>query len=79
MRIFRSIKEVESQTIETRRDFVWQASVYKVGKPKNKDDLIDTCAYGLDIRNEYWHLLKRLDELYAINTEHAVVGNNVCF
>lgn len=83
-RIRQFIAELYRQTyylhnLETRRDFVWQASVYKVGKPKNKDDLIDTCAYGLDIRNEYWHLLKRLDELYAINTEHAVVGNNVCF
>jgi hypothetical protein len=41
----------------TRRDFTWQASLYKIGKKDNKDDLLDACAYGIDVRNEYWHLV----------------------
>jgi hypothetical protein len=43
--------------------FVWQAMKYKVGltkskDKKNKDDILDACAYGLDVRNEYWHLVR---------------------
>jgi hypothetical protein len=44
----------------TRRDFTWQASMYKIGKKDNKDDLLDAIAYSLDIRNEYWHLLHNI-------------------
>lgn len=40
--------------------FVWQAMKYKIGKKKNKDDILDAVAYGLDVRNEYWHLIKNL-------------------
>ena len=54
----------------TRRDFVWQGSMYKVGKKDNKDDLLDACAYGLDIRNEYWHLL---------TPPHRVIEHSDCF
>lgn len=41
----------------SRRDFVWQASMYKIGQKENRDDLLDAVAYGLDIRNKYWHLI----------------------
>lgn len=43
---------------DTRAAFVWQATKYKLGKRDNKDDLLDACAYGLDIRNEFWQYLK---------------------
>lgn len=61
----------------TRRDYVWQASVYKIGKSDNKDDLLDAIAYGLDIRNEFWHLIKppRLDRI--IEGECSVVLSNI--
>lgn len=64
---------------ETRRDYVWQASVYKIGKTDNKDDLLDAIAYGQDIRNEFWHLIKppRLDNW--IEGVCSVVGNNTPF
>ena len=39
----------------TRTGFVFQATKYKVGKKKNKDDILDCDAYSIDIRNEYWH------------------------
>lgn len=38
--------------------FLWQAMKYKIGAKKNKDDILDAAAYGLDMRNEYWHLIK---------------------
>lgn len=41
-----------------RAAFIWQAMKYKLGQKKNKDDLLDACAYGLDMRNEFWHLIK---------------------
>lgn len=64
---------------ETRRDFVWQASVYKLGKPKNKDDLLDAIAYGIDVRNEYWHLIYRLNTVSVLHQKAKVVGYNTCF
>lgn len=64
---------------ETRRDYTWQASLYKLGKTDNKDDLLDAIAYSLDIRNEYWHLITppRLDSY--INGECSVVPDNTPF
>ena len=58
---------------------MWQASLYKIGKTDNKDDLLDAIAYGLDIRNEFWHLIKppRLDRI--IEGVCSVVGNNTPF
>lgn len=41
----------------TRRDFVWQASMYKIGVKDNRDDLLDAIAYGIDVRNKFWHLI----------------------
>jgi hypothetical protein len=53
----------------TRRDYTWQASMYKIGKKDNKDDLLDAVAYGLDVRNEYWHLLHNIR-----NSNRAIAG-----
>lgn len=47
-------------THEARADFIWQATKYKVGAKKNKDDILDADAYGLDVRNEYWHMITNL-------------------
>lgn len=57
---------------ETRRDFVWQASLYKIGKSKNKDDLLDAISYGIDVRNEYWHLI------YTLNGSRSTIDHNKC-
>lgn len=60
----------------TRADFVWQALAYKIGKTDNRDDLLDGCAYGLDVRNEYWHLIgirSQIDAAYE--TAHVVQDN----
>lgn len=59
--------------------FVWQAMKYKVGAKKNKDDILDGCAYGLDVRNEYWHLVRNLKQSGAIAVDARVVGNNTPF
>ena len=62
---------------ETRRDFTWQASLYKIGNKKNKDDLLDACAYGLDVRNEFWHLITPPTRGAIIPGECHVVNNNI--
>ena len=46
---------------ESRRDFTWQASMYKIGAKDNKDDLLDAISYGIDVRNEFWHLIYPLN------------------
>jgi len=64
----------------TRTSFVWQASMYKVGKKNNKDDLLDAIAYGLDIRNEYWHAISNLRRIAtSIEGEARVVAANTPF
>lgn len=63
-----------------RRSFVWQASMYKIGKPNNRDDILDTDAYGLDVRNEYWHLITNLKRhAKIVESSCSVIGNNTCF
>lgn len=63
-----------------RRDFTWQASLYKIGKKDNRDDLLDAVAYGEDVRNEYWHLLSNLRRMaVTVDGECQVVGNNTPF
>lgn len=64
---------------DERAKFVWQASQYKVGKKKNKDDLLDACAYGLDVRNEYWELVTNLKTLGKTAVQARVVFNNTPF
>jgi hypothetical protein len=59
--------------------FVWQAMKYKLGKKKNKDDLLDACAYGLDVRTEYWHLVKNLRTEHLYRQTAQVVHNNTPF
>lgn len=60
--------------------YVWQAMKYKVGKKDNKDDILDAVAYGLDVRNDYWHLVKNMKSAgkWLIEDAH-VVGNNTPF
>lgn len=64
---------------QTRRDFTWQASIYKLGKTDNKDDLLDACAYGLDVRTEYWPMITLLDHGLTIDGECRVVSDNTPF
>lgn len=60
--------------------FVWQGMKYKFGKKDNKDDVLDACAYGLDVRNEYWHLVTNLKKIGLTNQGTArVVSNNTPF
>lgn len=59
--------------------FVWQAMKYKIGQKNNKDDILDACAYGLDVRNEYWHLVRNLKTKMITAPTARVVGNNTPF
>ncbi|EDO29124.1 predicted protein [Nematostella vectensis] len=59
--------------------FIWQAMMYKIGQKKNKDDILDACAYALDVRTNYWHLITNLKRisLYKLTTEKiATVHKN---
>ena len=63
-----------------RAAYIWQAMKYKIGKKKNKDDLLDACAYGLDVRTNYWHLVKNLRTVGMLaNSAATVVENNTPF
>ena len=65
---------------QARREFNWQGSLYKIGKKNNKDDILDAVAYSLDIRNEYWHLIRPIiDNGYQVNHELCSVVHNSCF
>jgi hypothetical protein len=60
--------------------YVWQAMKYKIGKKDNKDDILDAVAYGLDVRNEYWHLVKNNKAAGKwLVSNVGVVGNNTPF
>lgn len=62
-----------------RAAFVWQAMKYKLGLKKNKDDILDCCAYALDMRNDFWHLIgNRKIEQRAL-AHVAVRTNNTPF
>lgn len=63
----------------TRPAFVFQATKYKIGAKKNKDDILDADAYGLDVRNEYWHLVGNLQTQQKKLTNATVVSNNTPF
>lgn len=60
--------------------YVWQAMKYKIGQKKNKDDILDCVAYGLDVRNEYWHLVKNIKSAGKwIASDAHVVSDNTPF
>lgn len=59
--------------------FIWLAMKYKIGHKKNKDDLLDCCSYGLDVRNEYWYLVSNNRIKKLENEEVHVVVNNTPF
>ena len=64
---------------ETRANFVWQASKYKIGAAKNRDDILDADAYGLDVRNEYWELVTNLKTQFQALPLAVVQDDNTPF
>lgn len=64
---------------KVRAIFIWQAMKYKLGQKKNKDDFLDACAYGLDMRNEYWHLIKNNQVAQKFLLAARVQDNNTSF
>ncbi len=66
------------ETEEERSAFTFQAMKYRIGSKNNKDDLLDATAYGEDMRQEYWHLIRNNNIIK--DTRHVgVVGNNTSF
>lgn len=67
------------ETPEERALFQWQAMAYKLGKKDNKDDILDAQSYGLDVRAEYWHLIRN-NKVFLIDKQAAsVVIDNTPF
>jgi len=62
-----------------RTVYVWQAMKYKLGKKDNKDDVLDCVAYGLDVRNQYWHLVSNLKASGKFEMIAGVQVNNTPF
>jgi len=62
-----------------RATYTWQAMKYKIGKKDNKDDILDCVAYGLDVRNEYWHLVTNLKTVTRTQKSARVLTDNTPF
>ncbi|WCD44260.1 putative large terminase [Polaromonas phage Tiera] len=62
-----------------RAIYIFQAMKYKLGKKDNKDDILDACAYGLDVKTEYWHLITNLRNVGRWASEVRVIENNTSF
>lgn len=60
-----------------RVKFVYQATAYRVGKPKNKDDYLDCPAMGIEVRNQFAHLLSVRRVPFMQKTR--VIGQNTPF
>lgn len=58
-----------------RAQVMWQLQKYKIGKKDNKDDIIDACAYGIDVRAEYWHLVTNLVLKRIMNNAKVIEAN----
>lgn len=64
---------------DAKPTWLWQAHKYKIGAPKNKDDILDAVAYGLDVRTEYWHLVTNLLNRIKSAQEQVLVLDNTPF
>lgn len=62
--------------IQDRQRVVYQAMQYKIGKKNNKDDLLDGCAYGLDVRQEYWEQIRMIVRPQTDKSNEVTVINN---
>ncbi|MGE4259168.1 MAG: head assembly cofactor [Candidatus Babeliales bacterium] len=59
--------------------YVWQAMKYKIGQKENEDDILDAVAYSLDIRADYWHLIKNMKATGKWLVETEIVEDNTPF
>lgn len=57
--------------------WTWEGMAYKIGKTDNKDNILDATAYGLDMRNEFWHLIKNrhTDSAYSEEIPQVIEDN----
>lgn len=62
-----------------RAVFIWQATKYKLGKKNNKDDILDACAYGLDVRADYWQYVTNLRNTGKWQETAKVIEHNTPF
>jgi len=77
------IKEIYGEEYYFLRDtdrqrFTWQATAYRLGKKKNRDDWLDSPSMGLEVRNTYWPLLS-VREHQQLGSQFRVQANNTPF
>jgi hypothetical protein len=64
---------------DDRVRYVFQGMSYKIGKPKQKDDILDTCAYIEELRKpENWNFIHQFP-MSAPETETGVLINDDAF
>lgn len=83
-RIRVSVQQLLSKTwfiadLDARHRYVFQAMSYKIGKTKNKDDILDVGAYVEDVRADFWDLVHSVQLNKPVNNTARVVGNNTPF
>jgi len=62
---------------KVRNMVMFQALAFKVERKDNTDDILDACAYGLDVRNEYQDLVvDRFDDSRDNHAHVHVMDNN---
>lgn len=64
---------------EARQRYVFQALSYKIGKPNNKDDILDAAAYLEDVRSDHWDLVHSIRLNAPTQALASVVPNNTPF
>jgi hypothetical protein len=60
-----------------RIKFVYQATAYRVGRARNKDDYLDCPAMGIEVRNQFAHLMSVRRVPHA--QKARVIGRNTPF
>lgn len=65
--------------VSMRQRYVFQAMQYKLGKKKNKDDILDSAAYLEDVRAEHWDFVHSVQMNAPDLARASVVGDNTPF
>jgi len=62
-----------------RAKFVWQATAFRIGRKDNRDDWLDCPAMGLEVRNQFSHMLKVRKDIRTGSKIARVRSNNTPF
>jgi len=70
------VQEIYAHTYSIEKaaigQFLFQARAFRLDKKDNPDDILDCCAYGVDIRNEYGNMLISLPQAQQVSSATGV-------